>query len=269
MRSTRCVGAAAGARLSTVFFHRYGALFGRAWCAGNSDQRVAVRLRAHRRRHRACRGRDDGDRPLFATPLRGDALVLGSIPRARAWGSLVFTVGLGRFFFTGVGIVGLALRRAARDDHPARSIGSVVMLAANGLQLRPGAGCHRIRAHALRRKCADATARQHELDAIGVVADVAAVRVPDARHVIMPWQPVAVGVSARRGPADVGAAGAPGLGGIVRASRLRPTPGRRAQREGYACMSPAQCGRGGPRRQRFVEYRPRARPEMPQRHGRR
>lgn len=60
------------------------------------------------------------------------------------------------------------------------------MLAADGLQLRPGAGCHRIRAHALRGERADAAAGQHELDAIGVVADVAAVRVPDAQHVIMP-----------------------------------------------------------------------------------
>jgi hypothetical protein len=57
------------------------------------------------------------------------------------------------------------------------------MLAADGLELCPGAGCHRIRAHALRSERTDAAARQHELDAVGIVADVAAVRVPDARRV--------------------------------------------------------------------------------------
>ena len=90
----------------TFFFHRYGALFGRAWWAA-----IALNALLFGFGHIVV-----GTKlAIFGTMATGLLFALRyALTRSlwavylehALWGALVFTVGLGRFFFTGVGIVG-------------------------------------------------------------------------------------------------------------------------------------------------------------------
>ena len=90
----------------TFFFHRYGAAVCARVVAGHPDQRRAVRLRPHRHRHAACRVGTMATGVLFALRYAMTRSFWAVYLEHTLWGALVFTVGLGRFFFTGVGIVG-------------------------------------------------------------------------------------------------------------------------------------------------------------------
>jgi uncharacterized protein len=90
----------------TFFFHRYGALFGRAWWAAIALNAVLFGLG-----HIVV----GTELAIFGTMATGMLFALRyALSRSfwavylehALWGALVFTVGLGRFFFTGVGIVG-------------------------------------------------------------------------------------------------------------------------------------------------------------------
>ncbi len=90
----------------TFFFHRYGALFGRAWWAA-----VGLNAMLFGFGHIVV----GTELAIFGTMATGLLFALRyALTRSfwavylehALWGALVFTVGLGRFFFTGVGIVG-------------------------------------------------------------------------------------------------------------------------------------------------------------------
>ena len=113
---------------------------------------------------------------------------------------------------------------------------------------RPGAGRHGVGAHALCGERADAAARQHELDAIGVGGG----RRSSVRTLSRRGRDSARGSQSQsvkppdRGPAERRMCrAAAGVGGIVESQRAAgQRQQRRAQRKGYACRSsPAQCGR--------------------------
>ena len=90
----------------TFFFHRYGALFGRAWWVA-----IALNALLFGLGHIVV----GTQLAIFGTMATGLLFALRyALTRSfwavylehALWGALVFTVGLGRFFFTGVGIVG-------------------------------------------------------------------------------------------------------------------------------------------------------------------
>jgi membrane protease YdiL (CAAX protease family) len=90
----------------TFFFHRYGALFGHAWWAA-----IALNALLFGLGHIVV----GTQLAIFGTMATGLLFALRyALTRSfwavylehALWGALVFTVGLGRFFFTGVGIVG-------------------------------------------------------------------------------------------------------------------------------------------------------------------
>ena len=96
----------------TFFFHRYGVLFGSAWWLAILLNGVLFGI-----------GHMVIGTPLaiYGTMVTG-ALFAWRYAMTRSfwavfiehtlWGALVFTVGLGRYFFTGVGILYMALSRA-------------------------------------------------------------------------------------------------------------------------------------------------------------
>jgi len=90
----------------TFFFHRYGALFGGAWWAA-----IALNAMLFGFGHIVV----GTELAILGTMATGLLFALRyALTRSvwavylehALWGALVFTVGLGRFFFTGVGIVG-------------------------------------------------------------------------------------------------------------------------------------------------------------------
>jgi len=90
----------------TFFFHRYGALFGRAWWLA-----IALNAMLFGFGHIVV----GTELAVVGTMATGVLFALRyALTRSfwavylehALWGALVFTVGLGRFFFTGVGIVG-------------------------------------------------------------------------------------------------------------------------------------------------------------------
>ncbi len=89
----------------TFYFHRYGLLFGSAWWLAIVLNGVLFGARPHRHRHAAGRLRHHGHGRAVCLALCVTRSFWAVFIEHTLWGALVFTVGLGRYFFTGVGIL--------------------------------------------------------------------------------------------------------------------------------------------------------------------
>ena len=90
----------------TFFFHRYGALFGRAWGFAIALNAVLFGFGHIVVGTEVAVIGTMATGALFAVRYALTRSFWAVYLEHTLWGGLVFTVGLGRFFFTGVGIVG-------------------------------------------------------------------------------------------------------------------------------------------------------------------